>query len=68
MTRERFQKLMRAKYTEFYLINKRTPFFPSDLNKMDFRFNLKFSKYFRPKNGFSYQEAFDELSSGLGDD
>lgn len=68
MTRKRFQKLTRAKYTEFYLINKKTPFLPSNLNKKDFRFNLKFVKFFRPKNGFSYQEAFDELSRGLRDD
>lgn len=61
MTRKRFQKLARAKYTQQYIERLEDPYCPVDRSKFYLQFDLRFLSLFKPKSPDTYQQAFDYI-------
>lgn len=61
MTRKRFQKLARAKYTQMYLEWLKDPTYSIKRTKVDFQYCLKFLRRFKAKSPKTYQQTFDWL-------
>lgn len=61
MTRKRFQKLARAKYTQQYIEWLKDPYCPVDRSKFYLQFGLRFLSWFKPKSPDTYQQTFDYI-------
>lgn len=61
MTRKRFQKLARAKYTQWYLESQKDPYCPTERTKFYLQFGLRFLNWFKAKSPDTYQQTFDYI-------